>query len=93
MTTPTSMLTSSARAWPVRRSVNVSAISWSRERSSPAATCAPAWAWRAAHTATPWATGRKPVTRAIASGAGRMLTRRSATAPRILRSGEVGSSW
>ena len=43
MTSPTSMLTSSACACPVRRSVNASAITWSRERGSPVATrCAPA---------------------------------------------------
>ncbi len=63
-----------------------------RERSSPAAATASACRVNAAYTATPWATGNNPVRIVIASGAGRRLTRRSASAFAIRATNPCGSS-
>ena len=74
------------------RETSVSAMIWPRERSSPAALTRSASRERTAHTATPSLTGSSVESWAITSGAGRSVTRRSASARRRRSTNETGSS-
>ena len=81
-----------AASWPVSRATIRSAISCPRLRGSPCCLSRSASRVSAAYAATPWATGRNPVSSVIVSGAGRRLTRRSVVARRPRRRIEPGSS-
>src|SRR5690349_13388461 len=70
----------SAVVWPVTRSTRVSAMTWLRARGSPWDLAWSAALVRVAQIATPWVAGSRADSWAMVSGAGRRVTRRSASA-------------
>lgn len=92
ITIATSAWTSVAAFCPVIRSTSVSAMIWSRVRSSPVFFRLSVCARSAARHATPCSTGRNPESTAIVSGAGRSPTRRSVRAVRPRNTKPCGST-
>ncbi len=92
MTSWSSIGTWSGSLNPVARLTRVSAITWPRVLGSPFDRAVSASRVSAANMATPCATGSSAEMMAMVSGAGRMVTRRSATALAERFTIEYGSS-